>query len=234
MCCVIEIFGVVFVLSRYFLDFSVGVGAFVKGLSQISLPFSLALSSAFLYHYYWKYAKFTSPEQVFYENLIHQQFLLKPKIFFCNETSFWNTKIYLWMCEVRLLHVSFVFLHFTSYIDLHTDLTHNTRGDEDSEELLALRFMEISLIIQNNNVFMVLIFHVGDTSVQDLQYFLWLNDQIKFKDFINFDYYRLAIKNNIHSKTVNAWYSVYFNFVNVYSLIWNLPSGRRMTLYILK
>ena len=34
--CVIEDFGGVFVLSRCFLDFSVGVGAFVIGLSQIS------------------------------------------------------------------------------------------------------------------------------------------------------------------------------------------------------
>ena len=34
--CVIEGFGIVFVLSRCFLDFSVGVGAFVIGLSQIS------------------------------------------------------------------------------------------------------------------------------------------------------------------------------------------------------
>ena len=38
--CVIEIFGGVLVLSRCFLDFSVGVGAFVIGLSQISSFFS--------------------------------------------------------------------------------------------------------------------------------------------------------------------------------------------------
>ena len=38
--CVIEVFGRVFVLSRCFLDFSVGVGAFVIGLSQISSFFS--------------------------------------------------------------------------------------------------------------------------------------------------------------------------------------------------
>ena len=37
--CVIEVFGGVFVLSRCFLDFSVGVGAFVIGLSQISFFF---------------------------------------------------------------------------------------------------------------------------------------------------------------------------------------------------
>ena len=37
--CEIEMFGSVFVLSRYFLDFSVGVGAFVIGLSQISFFF---------------------------------------------------------------------------------------------------------------------------------------------------------------------------------------------------
>ena len=38
--CVIEVFGGVFVLSRCFSDLSVGVGAFVIGLSQIS-SFSL-------------------------------------------------------------------------------------------------------------------------------------------------------------------------------------------------
>ena len=39
--CVIDDFGGVFVLSRCILDFSVGVGAFVIGLSQISSFFSL-------------------------------------------------------------------------------------------------------------------------------------------------------------------------------------------------
>ena len=34
--CIIEVFGDVFVLSRCFLGFSVGVGAFVIGLSQIT------------------------------------------------------------------------------------------------------------------------------------------------------------------------------------------------------
>ena len=38
--CVIEVVGGVFMLSRCFLDFSVGVGAFVIGLSQISFFFS--------------------------------------------------------------------------------------------------------------------------------------------------------------------------------------------------
>ena len=38
--CIIEVFGGVFVLSRCPLDFSVGVGAFVIGLSQISYFFS--------------------------------------------------------------------------------------------------------------------------------------------------------------------------------------------------
>ena len=38
--CVIEVFGGVFVFSRCFLDFSVGVGAFVIGLSQISSFFT--------------------------------------------------------------------------------------------------------------------------------------------------------------------------------------------------
>ena len=42
--CVIEVFDGVFVLSRCFLDFSVDVGAFVIGLSQIS--------SFFTYSYY--------------------------------------------------------------------------------------------------------------------------------------------------------------------------------------
>ena len=40
-CCVIEVFGGVFVLSRCLLDFSVGVGAFVIGMSRISSFFSL-------------------------------------------------------------------------------------------------------------------------------------------------------------------------------------------------
>ena len=38
--CVFESFGGVFMLSRCFLDFSVGVGAFVIGQSQISSFFS--------------------------------------------------------------------------------------------------------------------------------------------------------------------------------------------------
>ena len=38
--CVIEAFGGVFVLLRCFLDFPVGVGAFVIGLRQISTFFS--------------------------------------------------------------------------------------------------------------------------------------------------------------------------------------------------
>ena len=38
--CVIEVVGGVFMFSRCFLDFSVGVGAFVIGLSQISSFFS--------------------------------------------------------------------------------------------------------------------------------------------------------------------------------------------------
>ena len=38
--CVIEVFGGVFVSSRCFLDFSVGVRAFVIGLSQIAFFFS--------------------------------------------------------------------------------------------------------------------------------------------------------------------------------------------------
>ena len=38
--CVVEDFGGVFVLSRCFLNFSVGVGAFVRRLSQISSFFS--------------------------------------------------------------------------------------------------------------------------------------------------------------------------------------------------
>ena len=43
--CVIEVLGGVFVLSRCFLDFSIGVGAFVIGLSQISSFFSFFLIS---------------------------------------------------------------------------------------------------------------------------------------------------------------------------------------------
>ena len=40
--CVIKVFGGVFMLSRCFLDCSVGVGVFVTGLSQISSFFSYA------------------------------------------------------------------------------------------------------------------------------------------------------------------------------------------------
>ena len=40
--CVIKVFGGAFMSSRCFLDFSVGVGAFVTGLSHIS-SFSLVL-----------------------------------------------------------------------------------------------------------------------------------------------------------------------------------------------
>ena len=46
---VIEVFGGVFVLSRCFLDFSVGVGAFVIGLSQIS-SFSLDIGTSSISH----------------------------------------------------------------------------------------------------------------------------------------------------------------------------------------
>ena len=38
--CVIKVLGGVFMLSRYFLDYSVGVGVFITGLSQISSIFS--------------------------------------------------------------------------------------------------------------------------------------------------------------------------------------------------
>ena len=43
---VIKVFGGVFMLSRCFLDFSVGVGVFVTGLSQISSFFSLISRNA--------------------------------------------------------------------------------------------------------------------------------------------------------------------------------------------
>ena len=45
--CVIEVFGGVFVLSLCFLDFFVGVGAFVIGLSKISFFFSSSQNSLF-------------------------------------------------------------------------------------------------------------------------------------------------------------------------------------------
>ena len=47
--CVIEVFGGVFVLSCYFLDFSVGVGTFVVELSQISSFFSHIVTLCSLY-----------------------------------------------------------------------------------------------------------------------------------------------------------------------------------------
>ena len=42
--CVIKVFGGVFMLSRCFLDCSVGVGVFVTGLSQISSFFSYSFN----------------------------------------------------------------------------------------------------------------------------------------------------------------------------------------------
>ena len=48
--CVIEVFVGVFVLSRCFLDSSVGVGAFVIGLSQISSFLSSILFYSTLEH----------------------------------------------------------------------------------------------------------------------------------------------------------------------------------------
>ena len=46
--CVIKVFGGVFMLSRCFLDCSVGVGVFVTGLSQISSFFSYQKKIAYL------------------------------------------------------------------------------------------------------------------------------------------------------------------------------------------
>ena len=48
--CVIEVFGGLFVLSRSLLDFSVGVGAFVIGPSQISIFFSLDTKCGNAFH----------------------------------------------------------------------------------------------------------------------------------------------------------------------------------------
>ena len=45
--CVIKVFGGIFMLSRCFLDCSVGVGVFVTGLSQISSFFSYTLNFCF-------------------------------------------------------------------------------------------------------------------------------------------------------------------------------------------
>ena len=68
--CVIEVFGVVFVFSSCFLDCSVGVGAFVVGLSQIS--------SFFMYKYLlW--------------NLVLLSFERREMI------VFWNTSILHWL-----------------------------------------------------------------------------------------------------------------------------------------
>ena len=47
-CCEIEVFVGVFILSRCFFYFSEGVGAFVKGLSQISSFLSLNIPRYFL------------------------------------------------------------------------------------------------------------------------------------------------------------------------------------------
>ena len=50
--CVIEVFDGVFVLSRFFLDFSVGVGASGIGLSQMSSFFSAVSNLVILYTIY--------------------------------------------------------------------------------------------------------------------------------------------------------------------------------------
>ena len=55
--CVIKVFGGVFMLSRCFLDCSVGVGVFVTGLSQISSFFSLKEQRKFLEKSLKKYFK---------------------------------------------------------------------------------------------------------------------------------------------------------------------------------
>ena len=47
--CVIEVFGGVFALSYCFFDLSVGVGAFVIGLSQISFLFLFTLRIEYYY-----------------------------------------------------------------------------------------------------------------------------------------------------------------------------------------
>ena len=50
--CVIKVFGGVFMLSRCFLDCSVGVGVFVTGLSQISSFFSYESEAFFLFFFF--------------------------------------------------------------------------------------------------------------------------------------------------------------------------------------
>ena len=58
--CVVEVFGGVFVLSRCFLDFSIGVGAFAIGLSQISSFFFFYIYIARLCHIGHGFRKFFS------------------------------------------------------------------------------------------------------------------------------------------------------------------------------
>ena len=59
--CVIEVFGVVFVLSCCFLDFPVGVGAFVMWRCQISSFFSCQVRSSYVkmfpLQFLWKFKK---------------------------------------------------------------------------------------------------------------------------------------------------------------------------------
>ena len=65
-CCVIEVFGGVFVLSCCFLDFSVGLGAVVIGLRQISSFYSLdttrGLSNKLSFRFFDPLHNHSSPE----------------------------------------------------------------------------------------------------------------------------------------------------------------------------
>ena len=69
--CVIKVFGGVFMLSRCFLDCSVGVGVFVTGLSQISSFFSFEgiLKHRFVLFYFKKIVCLA------YRSLIRVQYL---------------------------------------------------------------------------------------------------------------------------------------------------------------
>ena len=71
---VIEVFGGVFVLSRCFLDFSVGVGAFVIGVSQISSFFSLIVQAATRGHPFLRVFREAGPPFI-----THLGFNLQPK-----------------------------------------------------------------------------------------------------------------------------------------------------------
>ena len=100
--CVIKLFGGVFMLSRCFLDCSVGVGVFVTGLSQISSFFSWNAHSICLTH--------TTPSLSIYANSYQIKLNLLCEI--------WNMRrhsLSFWIFRLRnFVHISSKTIHMKS------------------------------------------------------------------------------------------------------------------------